>query len=125
MSNPSILIIEDNPTNRKLIEVLLRRTGCRLLTAESAEQGIEIALREHPDLILMDLILPKMNGIEATRQLRADPLMKAVVIVALTASPFDDERQAALDAGCAGYIAKPVDPRIFAGQVQAYLPPKT
>ena len=121
MSTETVLIVEDNPTNRKLIEVLLRRSGFRLLSAESAEQGLEIAFREKPDLILMDLLLPQMSGIEATRQLRANPLTANAIIVALTATPFDDERDAAIAAGCSGCIIKPVDIQQFPAQVQAFL----
>jgi two-component system cell cycle response regulator DivK len=125
MSNPTILIVEDNPTNRKLIEVLLRRSGYHLLSAESAEQALEIAIQEKPGLILMDLVLPKMSGIEATRLLRANPLTANTTIVALTASPFADERDAAISAGCAGCIMKPVDIRSFADQVKSYLNPSS
>lgn len=123
MSSETVLIVEDNPTNRKLIEVLLRRSGYHLLSAESAEQAIEIALQEKPDLILMDLVLPKMNGIEATRLLRANPLTTQTTIVALTASPFAEEREEAISAGCSGCIIKPVDIHSFASQVQSYLKP--
>jgi two-component system cell cycle response regulator DivK len=121
MTGQTVLIVEDNPTNRKLIEVLLRRTGYRLLSAESAEKGLEIAYQEKPDLILMDIVLPQMSGIEATRLLRANPLTSQTTIVALTATPFADERDAALSAGCSGCIMKPVDIQLFASQVQSYL----
>ena len=125
MAGETILIVEDNPTNRKLIEVVLRRTGCRLLSAENGEQGIEVALREKPDLILMDIQMPTMNGIDATRALRANPVTANTPIVALTASELVEERERAYEAGCNGYITKPIDTRAFPEQVQGYLKPNS
>ena len=125
MAGETVLIVEDNPTNRRLIEVVLRRSGYRLLSAESGEQGVEIALREKPALILMDIQMPTMNGIDATRILRADPTTAHTPIVALTASAVAEERERAFEAGCNGYITKPIDTRAFPQQVQDYLEANT
>jgi len=121
MANETILIVEDNLLNRKLVEAILKPLGYRLLTAVDGEEGIEVATREQPDLILMDLQLPKVSGYDATEVLRSQPETAHITIVALTAHAMADKRERALAAGCDGYITKPVDTRIFPGQVREYL----
>jgi CheY-like chemotaxis protein len=121
MANETILIVEDNLLNRKLVEAILKPLGYRLLTAVNGEEGIEVATRERPDLILMDLQLPKVSGYDATEVLKSQPETAHITIVALTAHAMADERERALAAGCDGYITKPVDTRTFPGQVRQYL----
>jgi CheY-like chemotaxis protein len=125
MAGETVLVIEDNPTNRKLIEIVLRRSAYRLLSAENGELGVEIALRENPDLILMDLQLPVMSGIDATRILRSNPATVKTPIIALTGSEIVEERERALEAGCTGYITKPIDTRAFPEQVRGFLNSKS
>jgi len=121
MANETILIVEDNLLNRKLVEAILKPLGYRLLTAVDGEEGIEVATRERPDLILMDLQMPKVSGYDATEVLKSQPETAHITIVALTAHAMEDERERALAAGCDGYITKPVDTRVFPGQVREYL----
>jgi CheY-like chemotaxis protein len=114
-----ILIVEDNPTNRKLIEVILRRAGFQTLSVEDGESALEVALREKPQLILMDIQLPGMNGLEATRILRAASFLAP--IIALTGNESGQERDEAAAAGCTAHITKPVDPRTFPDQIRSFL----
>ena len=121
MANQTNLIIEDNLLNRKLVEAILKPIGYRLLAAVDGEEGIEVATREQPDLILMDLQMPKVSGYDATEVLKSQPETAHITIVALTAHAMEDERERAMAAGCDGYITKPVDTRVFPGQVRQYL----
>ncbi|HEX6243011.1 MAG TPA: response regulator [Polyangiales bacterium] len=121
MSERGVLVVDDNATNLKLITVLLRTEGYSVRTASSAEEAwgsIQAAL---PDLVLMDVQLPGMDGLTLTRKLRADPSMQQLRIVALTAYAMPDDRQRALDAGCDAYIAKPIDTRGFPRLVRELL----
>jgi two-component system cell cycle response regulator DivK len=121
MSEKTILIVEDSELNRRLVETVLKPHGYRLLTAEDGETGVALARAEKPDLILMDVLLPGIDGYEATRQFRADPETRHLVIVALTASTSPEEKDQALAAGCDGYIAKPIDTRAFPQQILQFL----
>jgi CheY-like chemotaxis protein len=121
MSGEVILIAEDNPLNRKLVEAVLRPHGYRLLIAVDGLEAIAIATRERPDLILMDLQLPKLGGYEAVQALRSQPETAHIPIVALTAHAMAGERERATAAGCDGYITKPIDTRALPKQVRAYL----
>lgn len=121
MSEKTILIVEDGELNRRLVEAVLKPHGYRLLTAEDGETGVTLAQREQPDLILMDVRLPGMDGYEATRHLRSDPETCRLTIVALTASASSEEQEQALAAGCDGYIPKPIDTRAFPQQVRQFL----
>jgi len=118
----TILIIEDNRRNLLLVRELLRIHGFRTLEASDGEEGIARAKAEGPDLILMDLQLPGMDGLTATRLLRQDPLTARIPVVAITAHAMKGDRERALEAGCDGYIAKPIDTRRFLAQIQAFLP---
>jgi len=122
MSEKTILIVEDSELNRRLLEVVLEPHGYRLLTAKDGETGMMLARTEQPDLILMDVLLPGMNGYEATRHLRADPETRRIVIVALTASASGEQKEQALAAGCDGYIPKPIDTRSFPVLIRRFLP---
>jgi CheY-like chemotaxis protein len=122
MSNKTILIVEDSELNRRLLEAVLEPRGYRLLVAEDGESSLRMAREEQPDLILMDVLLPGIDGYEATRTLRADPETGRLVIVALTASATSEEQEQALAAGCDGYIPKPIDTRAFPEQIRQFLP---
>ena len=118
----TILIVEDNRRNMLLIRDLLRLHGFRTLEASDGEEGIARATADRPDLILMDLQLPGMDGLTVTRVLRQDPVTAAIPIVALTAHAMKGDRERALEAGCSGYIPKPIDTRCFLAQIQVFLP---
>ena len=120
----TVLVVEDNPVNRKLARNVLRSRGYRVLEADTGEDGIEIARRELPHLILMDLELPGMNGIEATRRLKADPTTRGIPVIALSAHVEAHDEASAREAGCSGYIAKPIRLSRFPQQVGSYLVPK-
>jgi len=121
MSQGTILIVEDSELNRRLLEAVLEPHGYRLLVAEDGETGLALARTHRPDLILMDVLLPGIDGYEATRQLRADPDTRQIVVIALTASASDEERVQALGAGCDAYIPKPIDTRTFPQQIRQFL----
>lgn len=104
-----ILLIEDNEMNRDAISRLLERRGFRMLTAPDGEEGVRICGEAMPDLVLMDLGLPGIDGFEATRRIKADPATRAIPVVALTARALTSDREAALAAGCEDYDTKPVD----------------
>jgi len=121
MVGKTILIVEDNQLNRKLLEIILQPHGYRLLSAINGVEAIQIATREQPDLILMDMHLPKVSGYDATRILKSQPETAHIAIVALTAQAMEDQREQALIAGCDDYISKPIDTRAFPDQVRQYL----
>ncbi|HDQ73982.1 MAG TPA: response regulator [Chloroflexi bacterium] len=117
----TILVVEDSALNRKLVETILKAHGYRLLLAQDGEGAIEIATAEQPDLILMDMQLPQISGYEATRVLKSQPETAHIPIVALTAHAMPQEREQFLEAGCDGYITKPINTRAFPNQVRQYL----
>ena len=104
-----ILLIEDNELNRDMLSRRLRRAGMDVLTACDARQGIETAMSEVPDLILMDLRLPDMSGWDAVRKLKSDPQTTRIPLIALTAHAMEGDRRKAIEAGCDDYDTKPVD----------------
>src|SRR5215211_6740970 len=110
-----ILVVEDNEMNRDMLTRRLERRGYRVLNAVDGEEGVEIARAERPDLVLMDMSLPVLDGWEATRQLKALPETQAIPVIALTAHAMSDDRDKALAAGCDDYDTKPVElPRLLA-----------
>jgi CheY-like chemotaxis protein len=115
MSNSTfkVLVIEDNPLNLELATDLLEACGFEVISAQTAEAGINLAQESQPDLILMDLSLPGMDGLQATKALKADLQTADIPIVAVTAHAMKGDEQKALDAGCEAYITKPIDTRIF------------
>jgi CheY-like chemotaxis protein len=117
----SVLIIDDNPINLKLASDVLASEGFTVERAQDAEQAQLILERILPDLILMDIAMPGMDGLTLTRRLKADARFRHIPIVALTASAMKGDDRKALAAGCAGYITKPIDTREFARQVRAFL----
>jgi len=118
----TILIVEDNEKSLKLVRDVLRYKGYRTLEATTGNEGVRLAREAKPDLILMDIQLPGMDGLTAARLLRQDPVTAGIPVVALTAHAMKGDRERALKAGCNGYIAKPIDTRRFLAQVQAFLP---
>jgi len=122
MSNERILVVDDNPANLKLVSDLLEWSGYQISKAVDAEQALEAIRQTVPDLILMDIGLPGMDGLTLTRKLKADDATKRIRVVALTAFAMKGDEQKALDAGCDGYIAKPIDTRKLPNQVAMYLP---
>ena len=116
-----VLVVEDNPLNLELVRDILVGAGYDVLEAADGAAGVQIAQLEKPDLVLMDLQLPGLDGLEATRILRADPALRKTAIVALTAHAMRGEEERALAAGCDGFITKPIRVREFAGLVATYL----
>ena len=116
-----ILIVEDNPANQMLAEAVFQRFGYRVDLAGSAAEALASIQRERPDLILMDIQLPGQDGLSLTRQLKADPEMKSIPVVALTADAMAGDRQLSLEAGCIGYITKPFDTRALGDQIAGFL----
>lgn len=121
MAGELILIVEDTEKNLKLVRDLLQFKGYRTLEARTAEEGIVLARAHLPDLILMDIQLPGMDGVTALQHLMAEPSTAAVPVVALTAFAMAGDRERLLDAGFKGYIAKPINVREFPGQVRQFL----
>jgi two-component system cell cycle response regulator DivK len=103
-----ILIVEDHPTNRKLIVLILEKVGYEVLQAASAEEALKLAREEQPALILMDIQLPGMNGLDATRVLKQDPLTCKVPVVAVTAMAMKGDSERIRASGCDGYVTKPI-----------------
>jgi CheY-like chemotaxis protein len=104
-----ILLVEDNPLNRDMLSRRLARRGFEVLTAEDGLQGVDSAVRDRPDLVLMDLSLPVIDGWEATRRLKADAATRDIPVIALTAHAMSEERAKALAVGCDDFDTKPVD----------------
>lgn len=117
-----ILIVEDNEMNRDMLSRRLKRRGYELSMAVDGEQGIEVAQKELPDLILMDMSLPVLDGWEATRRLKATPQTSAIPVIALTAHAMAGDQEKALQAGCDDYDTKPIDLNRLVGKIQALLP---
>jgi CheY-like chemotaxis protein len=118
----TILIIEDNAFNLELAADLLEAQGFKVVSAQTAEAGLRLAQENPPDLVLMDLSLPGMDGLEATRALKSNPATSHVVVVALTAHAMKGDREIALKAKCDGYLTKPIDTRSFADTITRFLP---
>ena len=121
MANELILIVEDNEKNRKLARDVLQFHGYRTVEAESAEDGLRQAFEAPPDLVLMDIQLPGMNGIEALGALRADPRTRAIRVIAVTASAMTHDRQKIMAAGFDGYQSKPINVKAFVEAVREML----
>jgi two-component system cell cycle response regulator DivK len=117
----TILIVEDEPRNLKLLRDLLQRFGYEILEASDGEQGVKSAGEKMPDLILMDIMMPKMDGLEATRIIKADTKTKHIPIIALTSYAMKGDREKTIEAGCDGYIAKPIDIKEVLKTIETYL----
>jgi two-component system, cell cycle response regulator DivK len=122
MSERTILYIEDNEYNRKIVRQLLSHTSYRLIEAVDGESGVTLAQQTLPQLILMDVQLPKMSGHEATRILRLDPRTRDIPIIVITSFALSGDRELATAAGATGYLAKPYSPRELIALIRKYLP---
>lgn len=122
MSGKTVLYVEDNEFNLKIVRQLLSRTSYRLIEAKDGEVGVATAQSELPDLILMDVQLPKLSGLEATRQLRANPKTAAIPIVVITSFALSGDREKAKAAGASAYLAKPYSPRELLQMIRQLAP---
>ena len=119
---PRILLVEDNEMNRDMLSRRLIRNGFDVLMAVNGQQGVDMTRSEQPDLVLMDMSLPVMDGWEATRTLKADETTKAIPVIALTAHAMESDRAQAMQAGCDDFDTKPIElPRLL-GKINALLP---
>jgi CheY-like chemotaxis protein len=116
-----ILVVDDNPQNLKLARVLLRSEGYRVETAVDAEEALRVLDSFEPRLVLMDLQLPGMDGLELTRRLKADPARRHILVVALTAYAMKGDEEKALAAGCDDYVPKPIDTRALPARIERLL----
>src|SRR5258708_9031730 len=114
----TVLLVEDNEDNRIISSTVLRHVGYHVLEAEDGEQALEVARASRPNLILMDISIPKIDGWEATRAIRRDPQLRDIPIIALTAHALPDDRERAAEIGFSAYLAKPVEPRAAVAEVQ-------
>ncbi|HET9410684.1 MAG TPA: response regulator [Candidatus Dormibacteraeota bacterium] len=121
MTSPLVLLVEDNETNQMLTMAVLMRDGYRVTAASTADEALSMMRSERPDIILMDLQLPGQDGLALTRTLKLDPATAAIPVVAMTAHVMMGDEAQALAAGCAGYIAKPIDTRTLADEIRRYL----
>jgi len=121
MERQSILIVDDNPVNMKLIRVLLAGEGYEVRTAGDAETAVQLLKEFHPSLILMDIQLPGIDGLELTRRLKAQPETRNIPIVGLTAYAMKGDEERIIAAGCSGYIPKPIDTRALPSLIKGYL----
>ena len=117
-----VLVVEDNAANLKLVTMLLVHAGHQVLSAADAEAGVALARSTHPDLVLMDVQLPGMDGLAATALLKSDPQTRTIPIIALTAMAMKDDQERSVVAGCDAYIAKPLRYRDLYDAVDALLP---
>ena len=118
----TILVIEDNEQNMYLMTYLLEKNGFDVIQAREAEQGIVLAADKKPDLILLDIQLPDMDGYTVASKLRADPVSAGIPIIAVTSYAMPGDREKSLAAGCNAHIEKPIDPDAFLDQISGYLP---
>lgn len=115
-----ILVVDDNPMNLKLVAYLMTAHGFEVATAENAEQCLERIRERRPRVILMDVQLPGTDGLELTRQIKADPATRDIIIVAVTAYAMKGDQDKAMAAGCDGYVTKPIDTRTLPALIESY-----
>jgi CheY-like chemotaxis protein len=123
-ANP-VLVVDDNPANAALISFLLKKNGYDVRTAADAAEALVAVDEFHPRLIMMDLQLPGMDGLELTRRLKADPGTRHIIVIALTAYAMKGDDERARDAGCDGYVSKPIDTRTLPVTISKYLAPSS
>jgi two-component system cell cycle response regulator DivK len=117
-----ILLVEDQPDNRKIIRDMLRGTDYEIMEAENGEEALAAIAKQRPDLILMDIQLPVMDGYTATRRIKADPTLRAIPIIAVTSYALSGEDKKARAAGCDDYVPKPYSPRQLLAKIRLYMP---
>lgn len=123
MTRAKVLLIEDNPENRYLVTFLLEQRGHEVVSAETGARGLELASLIAPDLILLDIQLPGMDGHRVTRLLKSDRRLRSIPVVAVTSYAMVGDREKCIEAGAEGYIEKPIDPETFVASVEAFLRP--
>jgi len=116
-----ILIVEDNPQNMRLIEMVLRDKDYTLLKATDGDEALEVAFRELPDLIIMDIQLPKLSGLEVTKKLRETPAFSHIPIIAITAYAMKGDKEGIIESGCDAYVSKPINTRELPGVIAEML----
>ena len=116
-----ILVVEDQPDNRKILRDVFARTDYEIIETENGEEALAALAKVRPDLILMDIQLPIMDGYTATRRIKADPVLKSIPVIAVTSYALSGEEKKAREAGCDGYIPKPYSPRELLAKVRQYL----
>jgi len=116
-----ILVIEDNENNLYLFRTILRKSGFEVIEARDGAEGVELAVKEKPDLILMDMQLPVLDGYKATKKIKSMEETKNITIIAVTSYAMKGDREKALDAGCDGYIEKPIKHKTFVAEIKKYL----
>ncbi|MDM0074327.1 response regulator [Variovorax sp. J2P1-59] len=122
MSEHTILYVEDNEYNRKIVRQLLSRSACKLLEAADGETGVALAQQHLPDLILMDVQLPKMSGLDATKLLTTEEPTRHIPIIVITSYALSGDREKAIQAGASSYLAKPYSPSELLAMVKQFLP---
>ena len=123
MSGEPILIVDDNSTNMKLVRILLASEGYDVRTAADAEEALNVLKEFYPRLILMDVQLPGIDGLELTRRFKSDPATRDITILGLTAYAMKGDKERIIAAGCDGYVPKPIDTRTLPELVAGYLQP--
>jgi len=121
MDGKKILLVEDNPVNRRLAVFLLRSQGYEVREATTAQEALQLLQKERADLIVMDIQLPGMDGLEVTRKIKAQPATADIPVIAVTSYAMKGDREKALAAGCVGYVTKPIDKNIFNQEIAARL----
>lgn len=119
----TVLLVEDNEDNLVVYRTILEHVGYEVIEARDGEEGVSRARSLRPDIILMDISIPKMDGWEATERLKGDDQTSAIPIIALTAHALEEDRAKAMRAGCDGYLAKPVEPRRVVQEVEKFIGP--
>ena len=117
-----VLVVEDHEENRRIMRDLLTSAGYEMIEAVTGEDGVALAERERPDLILMDIQLPGLDGYEATRRIKANPALRAIPIIAVTSYALSGDDVKAREAGCNDYVTKPFSPRALLAKIRQYLP---
>lgn len=121
MENTCIVVVEDDADNLELVHILLDQAGFEVLTAMDGQRGLELIKDKLPELVLLDLTIPEIDGWHLAHQLKANPQTQSIKLVALTAHALPGDRKRAIESGCDGYISKPLDIRNFAAQIRAFL----
>ena len=120
-SSKTVLLVEDNEDNRTVYRTILEHFGYRVIEARNGEDGVRMAREDGPDLILMDISIPIIDGWEATQVLKRDPETKGIPIIALTAHALASDREKAMEVGCDSYLAKPCEPKTVVSEVQRFI----